>query len=106
MAKRKKTLDEQIKQGLCDLAFGNVSDAISLLYLDDEQVLNRLEKLNLFNVSEIKRIKGGGMEIKFFDRSKALEKLGQLTTVKADQGLGFFQALEKSAENLRNNHND
>ena len=37
-----------------------------------------LAKADLFNVSEIKRIKGGGVEIKFFDRQKALERLSDL----------------------------
>ena len=32
--------------------------------------------MDLFLVSEIKRPKDGSMEIKFFDRLKALEKLG------------------------------
>ena len=32
--------------------------------------------MSLFLVSEIKRPKDGSMEIKFFDRLKALEKLG------------------------------
>ncbi len=106
MARKKKTLEAQIKQGLTDLAFGDISDAVSLLYLDDEQALENLKRLNLFNISEIKKQKGGGMEIKFFDRSKALEKLGQLTTLKSDEGLGFFQALEKSALELREKEND
>ena len=34
-----------------------------------------LMKLDLFNVSELKRVKGGGVEVKFFDRQKALEKM-------------------------------
>lgn len=101
MARKKKSIDEQVKQGLLDLAFGDISDAVSLLYLSDEEVLERLPKLKLFNVSEIKRPRGGGMEIKFFDRIKACERLKELTTVKADEGLSFYQALEKSAEDLK-----
>lgn len=101
MARKKKSIDEQVKQGLLDLAFGDVSDAVSLLYLSDDEVVNRLPKLNLFNISEIKRPKGGGMEIKFFDRIKACEKLKDITNVKADEGLSFYQALEKSVENLQ-----
>ena len=99
MARRKKTVEEQVEKGLFNLAFGDISDAVSLLYLSDEEALERLPKLNLFNVSEIKRPKGGGMEIKFFDRIKACEKLREHTTVKNDEGLSFYQALEKSVEN-------
>lgn len=101
MAKKKKSVEEQVKQGLLDLAFGDISDAVSLLYLSDEEVLSQLPKLKLFNISEIKRPKGGGMEIKFFDRIKACEKLNALTSVKGDEGLSFYQALEKSVEDLR-----
>ena len=53
----------------------SVSDAISLLYKSDPSKED-LEGMDLFLVSEIKRPKDGSMEIKFFDRLKALEKLG------------------------------
>lgn len=106
MAKRKKTLEEQIRQGLLDLALGDISDAVSLLYLSDDEAMERLPKLNLFNISEIKRPKGGGMEIKFFDRAKAFERLGQLTTARSDEGLSFYQALEKSVQEIRKNEDD
>lgn len=96
----KKPVEEQVKQGLLDLAVGSVSDAMLLLYLDDEEIINRLPKLKLSNISEIKRPKGGGMEIKFFDRIKAFEKLQELTTTKSNEGLSFYQALEKSVQNL------
>ena len=57
------------------LALGKVTDAIKLLYcenLSDDEI----EKLDLTNISEIKKPKDGAMEIKFFDRLKALEKNG------------------------------
>ena len=45
-----------------------------------------LAESDLFNVSEIKRVKGGGVEIKFFDRQKALEKLEELDArLKSDE---------------------
>ena len=99
MAKRKKSVAEQVEDGLLKLAFGSIGDAVSLLYLSDEEVLEKLPKLNLFNVSEIKKPKGGGMEIKFFDRIKACEKLREQAQEKSGEGLSFYQALEKSAEN-------
>lgn len=101
MARRKKTIEEEVKQGLSQLAFGEITDAVSLLFEDEAVILQKLPTLNLFNISEIKRPKGGGMEIKFFDRIKALEKLRELTAEKSDRGLSFYEALEKSAENVK-----
>lgn len=101
MPKKKKTIEEQIRQGLTNLAVGDVSDAVSLLFLSEDEILQKLPKLNLFNISEIKRVKGGGMEIKFFDRLKAFEKLNEITAVSNGEGLSFYRALEKSVEEMR-----
>lgn len=86
-----------VRTGLHRLAFGNVSDAVKLIS-DDASALN-VDTLDLFNVSEIKKVKGGGVEIKFFDRLDALEKLLELEenfsrTATAES---FFEALGKSA---------
>lgn len=102
MPRRKKTVDEQVNDGLKKLALGDVSDAVSLLFMSDEEILSRLPKLNLFNISEIKRPKGGGMEIKFFDRIKACEKLKEQAVKNDEASIGFYQALEKSAQNVMN----
>ena len=99
MARRKKSKKEIIEDGLLKLATGDISDAVSLLYLSDEEVLEKLGRLNLFNVSEIKRPKGGGLEIKFFDRIKAFERLGSIESEANAEGLGFYQALENSIGN-------
>lgn len=105
-ARRKKTLQEQIEQGLLDIALGSVSDAISLLFMTEEEIIERLSKLKLINVSEIKRPKGGGMEIKFFDRIKALERLGTDKISDSDSSLSFYEALEKSANDSREKSDD
>lgn len=105
-ARRKKTLHEQIEQGLLDIALGSVSDAISLLFMTEEEIIERLPKLKLINVSEIKRPKGGGMEIKFFDRIKALERLGTDKISDSDSSLSFYEALEKSANDSREKSDD
>ena len=97
MPRRKKTVEERVTDGLLQLAFGDVSDAVRLLYMSDDEALERLPKLNLFNVSEIKRPKGGGMEIKFFDRIKACEKLREHTAGTMAEGCSFYEALERSA---------
>lgn len=62
--------------GYIRLAFGSISDAVSLLYMDKPS-REELEKMDLFLVSEIKHPKDGAVEIKFFDRLKALEKLSE-----------------------------
>lgn len=100
MARKKRTIDDQIRDGLSALAFGDVSDAVSLLYMSDDEIIANIGKLNLINVSEIKRPRGGGMEIKFFDRIKACERLAQHQSSTTDSGLSFFAALEKGAQSL------
>lgn len=76
------------------IAYGSVNDAVRLMYAEEEKIPEILENLDLFCVSEIKKPKGGGIEIKFFDRLKALEKLGQCHAKKSDN---FIQALEQTA---------
>ncbi len=100
MAKRKKNLKEEIKEGLRQLAFGDVKDCIYLLFSSEEDILANLSSLNLMNISEIKRPKGGGMEIKFFDRIKALEKLGETEHESTDEPLSFYSALQQGAQNI------
>lgn len=85
-------------EGFKRLAFGDIQDAVKLLFETEENILSSLPSLDLFNISEIKRQKGGGMEIKFFDRIKALEKLREITGADERQtALSFYDALEKSA---------
>lgn len=99
MSRRKKVTRKEVSEGLRHLAFGEIHDAVSLLFESEECILQRLPELDLFNVSEIKRVKGGGMEIKFFDRLKALDKLESL--VNDNEGVtatSFYDALEKSAK--------
>ena len=69
--------EAEIRAGLERLAYGRVNDAAALAFAD-EVTPAMLAKADLFNVSEIKRIKGGGVEIKFYDRQKALERLCEL----------------------------
>lgn len=99
MSRKKRLTQKEVTDGLRRLAFGEIQDAVSLLFETEEQILSSLPGLDLFNVSEIKRVKGGGMEIKFFDRLKALERLGD--AVKSDNAksaVSFYDALERSAE--------
>ncbi len=88
-----------ISAGLQRLAFGSISDAVKLILdLDGEKSPN-IDDLDLFNVSEIKFTKGKGMEIKFFDRLKALERLSTIVGSSEDSdALSFYEALERSAK--------
>lgn len=91
---------EEVKAGLHRIAFASSADAVKLLLCEGYENLD-IEELDLFNVAEIKRPKGGGLEIKFFDRIKALEKLGDLSDVTQDNSaVPFYEALEKSAASL------
>mgnify|MGYP003287549112 CR=1 FL=1 len=87
-----------ISAGLQRLAFGSITDAVKLILSSGDNISPDIDSLDLFNVSEIKFTSGKGMEIKFFDRLKALEKLSELSSDKDDDGmLSFYQAIEKSA---------
>ncbi|MGN1123125.1 MAG: terminase small subunit [Eubacterium sp.] len=102
MSRRKKVTEKEVCEGLRHLAFGEITDAVKLLYESEENIINALPSLDLFNVSEIKRPKGGGMEIKFFDRIKALEKLREMAQAESNSTEGsFYEALEKGALGAR-----
>ncbi len=107
MSRKRKITQKDVTDGLRRLAFGEIQDAVSLLFKTDEDITASLSSLDLFNVSEIKRVKGGGMEIKFFDRLKALEKLSN--AVACDNGqntVSFYTALEKSAAAFNHDRED
>jgi len=95
-----------VKAGLRRLAFGSCKDAVTLAFSDELPPQGVIEKLDLFNVSEIKRDRGGGVEIKLFDRLKALEKLYELETAQDGKNMaaGLIEALTASAG--AENHDD
>lgn len=103
MDRTKLVSSQEIVAGYRQLAFGSIADALKILYSDENPTDIEKEKLELFNVSEIKRAKGGGIEIKFFDRMKALEHLEAMcrSETDSDKALPFYRALEKSAEALK-----
>ncbi|MDR1805203.1 MAG: terminase small subunit [Clostridium sp.] len=85
----------ELQAGIRRLAFGSITDAVRLLLSDEPPTLQELERMDLFNVSDIKRPKGGGLEIKFFDRIKALELLAQHTSGDDDAMGELIKALKK-----------
>jgi len=92
-AKNSDSLCDKAVAGLLRIAFGNADDCIRLLFCDEEPDLS---SMNLFNVSEIKRPKGGGLEIKFADRMKALALLYEIGKQSEDaDAVSFFECLEE-----------
>ena len=94
---QKKSMAKMAAVGYQRLAFGSIADAVSLLYMENPTP-DTLRKMDLFSVSEIKRPKDGSMEIKFFDRMKALEKLSE--GVDGDGAMSFYEAICRSAQAL------
>lgn len=88
-----------IQAGYERLAFSSISDAIKLVFTKDLDI-NDIDKMDLFNISEIKRSKDGALEIKFFDRFKALDKLRELENYKKEEVPPFYKALMESAKSL------
>ena len=90
-----------INAGLERLSFGSVNDAVSLVFAEETLSPRKLESLDLFNVSDIKRDKNGGVEIKSFDRQKALEKLWEMknTAGVTSSAESFLKALCNASEN-------
>lgn len=80
------------------LAFGSTADAFRLLIGDGYG--GNIECMNLFNVAEIKKPKDGAMEIKFFDRIKALEHLEQ-PEESTNKAMAFYDVLSDCAKELK-----
>lgn len=90
---------DNVKSGLERLAFGSICDSIKLILSGEGIDFNKIDTMDFFQISEIKKPKDGCFEIKFFDRLKALESLSKLyqNNIEDNQSNSFFSALEKSA---------
>lgn len=98
LEKETQTDSNLVSAGLSRLAFGSVADAVKLILSASSDTPPPPDALDLFNVSEIKFTNGKGMEIKFFDRLKALEQLSKLSENSLNSSaLSFYEALERSA---------
>lgn|GEM_PF-2795600 len=88
------------KSGLEQLAFGGIGDAVKLLHLDEDS-LGRIEELNLFNVSKVKKTKDG-YEVEVFDRLKALEALDRLDSGRTEDAgaMSLYEAIAQGAAAL------
>lgn len=89
---------DEICAGFRRLAFGSTADCMKMLFKEDFTD-EELEQLDLFNISEIKKAKNGAIEIKFFDRIKALEYLSACENAhEGDDALPFYEAIKKGAD--------
>ena len=98
MDREKDALRAEVEAGYRRLAFGPVGDAVRLLLAGEDEALD-WGRLDLFNVSEIRRVKGG-MEMKFFSRLEALDRLAAMAGEEAGEEDGFYAALDRSARAL------
>lgn len=101
---REERARRRIRRGYEKLAFGGIGDAVRLLFTDEPD-LTSLGKMDLYNIAEIKRPKGGGMEIKFFDRIKAMQCLEEMNPGKGET-LPLYRTLQECARSLREDGED
>lgn len=92
---------KRIRRGYERLAYGSIADAVRLI-LEEEPDRSALGKMDLYNIAEIKRPKGGGMEIKFFDRIKALQCLEAMST-DGGEALPLYRTLQECARSFGEN---
>ncbi len=92
LEQQQKREGNRARAGYERLAFGSIEGAVRLLFAEDP--LQELQNgCSLFNVAEIKRPKENALEIKFFDRLKALEKLEEQGDDKKHGVSDFYQAV-------------
>ncbi len=96
---RNKTMARLATIGYRRLAFGSICDPLRLLFME-QPTAEELEGMDLMMISEIKRNRDGMLEIKFFDRLKALEKLGSRQEDSSGVA-GLFDAIGRQAASGR-----
>ena len=93
-----------VAAGYEKLALGPVGDAVRLMMAEEGDWLD-YEKLDLMNLAEVKRGKGV-IELKFFDRLAALDRLAQFAREEESGGLDrFCAALSQGAKELYRDEN-
>lgn len=92
-------VNETAKEGFHRLAFGGIHDAVRLLFCEEVNP-RTLKNMDLFAVSEIRRPKNGGMEIRFFDRIEALRLLSELEA-SGSGAQALLSAIESGAAALK-----
>jgi len=92
---------ETAVSGLYRLAFGNPADALKLLYNENPSD-KELEALDLSAVAEVRRTKDKSVEIKLYDRVKALDRLNDIlnSSRELNPSGGLLEAMRLSAQAL------
>lgn len=102
MAQKRKTArarSDVVRRGYKKIAFGKVNDAVRLMFRDGLGP-EEMKKLDLNSVAELKQTKDG-LEVKFYDRMKALECLKEMEEEGAGQSplyRALMQSVRKSGE--------
>jgi hypothetical protein len=88
--------------GLRRLALEPVNDAVRLMARMETMTDREIAGLNLLAVSEIRRLKDGALEMKFFDKLKAFELLASYTAKPEANAAAssFYEALESAAKTV------
>ncbi len=96
-----RSLTSKVMAGLERLAFGSCNDAVQLVFSADSLSPVEMEQLDLFSVTEMKRDRNGGVEVKFYDRQKAMEQMLSYATTAEDrsQADSLLAALTGADEN-------
>jgi hypothetical protein len=87
--------------GLMCVASGSIADALELIRGDSIPSAARLRELDLSCVSEVKKTKDGGIELKFYDRLKAVQILFEKDEEKSGAAQAFYSAIREGANVCR-----
>lgn len=87
---------EDVARRLAELAFGRANDCVKLILEGPEKV----SKLDLSLLTELKRSEKGAVEIRLVDRLRALEMLAQMADGKGEDLENFLKALQGGAEGV------
>jgi len=93
-------LREDVINGYRRLAFGTNRDTLGLMFREEPPGPEALARMDIFNVSSIKRDRNGALEIKFYDRCDALEHLEAFcASAESREGVkAFYDAIARSVE--------
>lgn len=83
---------QDVARRLAELAFGKANDCVKLVLGEEE----KLDKLDLSLLSEVKRNEKGTVEIRLVDRLRALEQLALLAQENGSDLESFLKALQGS----------
>lgn len=104
MTEKKKTGTKKnmtAKEGYRRLAFGSCADAFKLVFRETPPTASEIEAMDLFCVSTVRQSKNGGVELSFFDRFEALDRLAELERLESGgEGVAppFYSALVMGAQ--------